>query len=406
VNISFLIAKRYLSKQKGSFSSFIIKLAIVATALSVAVMIFAVCIVSGFKRVIKHKLYDFWGHAVVVPYTENPNNIMGFNTVELNEDFVKELKKNTDVRSINPFIVTPAILQANDEMEGIRLKGIDHTYNLNTAAQLEGKAIQYNDSTYAKELVISQATAKKMHLKTGDDLLLYFVDQGVSTPRVRKLKVVGIYHTGLEDIDEFLVFCDLRLLQHMNGWASNQINGYQVQLSDLQLIPSFAEKIYNNSDFTVQTIEDTFPGIIDWLNVQNTSVTILIVIMGIVAMISMGAALIILIVERASVTGLLKALGLTNTAIERTFLYIALLIGIVGVVIGNVFAITCCFIQQKWNIMPLDETIYFMKSVPIHIEWIDIIIIDVATIFVSIICMYLPTRYVRNQLPAKVLRFK
>jgi lipoprotein-releasing system permease protein len=236
--------------------------------------------------------------------------------------------------------------------------------------------------------------------------LLYFLETGSTLPRIRKLKVVGIYHTGMEDVDQYLAICDIRLLQHINNWSPKQINGYQIVAKDEKNTEAIADRIFKNSDLTSQTIGDSFPGIIDWLNVQDLTVRILLVIMSIVATISMGAALLILIVERANITGLLKALGLNNSATQKIFLYIALLTGTLGVLFGNLFAIGICIAQQKFGFLKMNEATYFMDTVPMELNFWYIFLVDIATLVVTVLCMWLPTLYVRRMQPAKVLQFK
>lgn len=406
VNLSYLIARRYLVKQKGAFSSFIIKLAIVATALSVAVMIMSVCVVGGFKTTIREKIYSFWGNVLVVPFNDNPAQIISPNPIKYDAHLLKTIQSNPLVESVSPFIVRPAILQNDGQMEGLKLKGISAEYAYSSKLNIDGKKIAFTDSNYSKEVILSQATAKKLRLKIGNNVLFYFLESGASLPRIRKLQIVGIYHTGMEDVDQFLALCDIRLLQQINNWESNEINGYQIETKNEVDATLIAEQIFQNSDLSTQTIADTFPGIMDWLNIQDLSVRILLVIMSIVAIISLAAALLILIVERARITGVLKALGMTNGATQKIFLYIALLTGGLGVLFGNIFALAICFAQQRFGFLKLDEATYFMNTVPIQINFGYILLIDLVTLIISVLCMWLPTLYVRRMQPAKVLQFK
>lgn len=406
MNLPLLIARRYLVKQKGAFSSFIIKLAILATALSVAVMILSVCVIGGFKTVIRDKIYSFWGHVLVVPFNDNPANIISPNPILYNDTLMRMMQSDPQIENVFMFVVRPAILQSKGQMEGLRLKGVDSTYRFHNSLNLSGARIQYNDSDYSREVVLSRTTANKLQLNIGDDVLFYFLETGSTTPRIRKLKVAGIYHTGMEDVDQYLAICDIRLLQHINNWTSGQINGYQIVARDEAFTADITNRIYNNTELTAQTISDSFPGIMDWLNVQDLSVRILLIIMSIVATISMGAALIILIVERASITGVLKALGLNNNATQKIFLYIALLTGSLGVFFGNVLAIAICLAQQKFGFLKMEEANYFMDTVPMQLNFRYILVVDVATILITILCMWLPTIYVRRIQPAKVLQFK
>lgn len=406
MNLPFFIASRYLAKQKGAFSAFIIKLAIVATALSVAVMVLSVCFIGGFKTVIRDKLYSFWGHVLVVPYNNNPANIITPDPININTSQMKMMAQEPHVVSVSPFIVREAIVQFNGQMTGVRLKGVGEHFYFSKSLEFTGNKIDYNDTGYSKQIILSKTTAAQLNLKAGDTAMLYFLEAGSTLPRIRKVRVAGFYHTGMEDVDQYLGLCDIRLLQHINNWNRQQINGYQIQADDENNVPAIADKIFKSTDLSTQTLADSFPAIVDWLNIQNTSVRILLVIMSIVATISLAAALVILIVERATITGLLKALGLNNAGTQKIFLYLAALTGGLGVILGNIIALSVCLLQQRFGFLKMSEATYFMDKVPVQINVTYIVLIDVATLLLSVLCMWLPTLYVRRVQPAKVLQFK
>jgi lipoprotein-releasing system permease protein len=369
-------------------------------------MILSVCVIGGFKSVIREKIFSFWGHVLVVPFNDNPSSIISSKPIQYSDSVMNLIRQDPQVASVSQFVVRPAIVQSNGQMEGLRLKGIAPDYRFPSSLQLRGGGIRFTDSNYAQQVILSRTTANKLLLNIGDDVLFYFLESGSISPRIRKLKVVGLYHTGMEDVDQYLAICDMRLLQHINNWTAQDINGYQVEAKNEAFTMAIADSVFNRTDLTAQTIEDSFPAIVDWLNVQNLSVSILLIIMGIVATISMGAALLILIVERASITGLLKALGLNNGDTQKIFLYIALLTGILGVLLGNILAIGICLAQQKFGFLQMNEATYFMNKVPMQLNLWYVLLIDVATIVITVLCMWLPTIYVRKIQPAKVLQFK
>ncbi len=379
---------------------------IIATSLSVAVMILSVCVVGGFKSVIRDKIYSFWGHVLVVPYNDNPANIIAEKPVSYSSSVVSMIQADANVKSVSMFALRPAILQFKGQMEGLKLKGISKDYTIPPSLNLKGKQLNYADTSYSREIIISKTTANKLFLHIGDDVLLYFLETGSTMPRIRKLKIAGLYHTGMEDVDQYFGICDIRLLQHINNWTADQINGYQITAKNEDFAPAIADRIFKNSELSTETITDIYPGIIDWLNVQDLTVRVLLIIMSIVATISLGAALLILIVERANITGLLKALGLNNGSTQKIFLYIALLTGGLGVLFGNIFAIGVCLAQQQYGFLKMTESTYFMDTVPMSLNIGYILLVDIATILITVICMWLPTLYVRRMQPAKVLQFK
>jgi lipoprotein-releasing system permease protein len=408
LNLSFFIARRYLAKQKGAFSSFIIKLAIVATALSVAVMIVAVAIVTGFNHAITEKLYGFMGHVHVVPYDEtNSNSLTYSDPVYLDTALAAAMKKIPHVTAVSPFTERPVIVQAHGQMDGLALKGVNRDYHFLSGISFSGTPIDYTDTFYARQIILSKTTADRLNINIGDTVQLDFIEDGI--PRIRKVKVSGLYHSGMEEVDKLYGVCDIRLLQRMNNWTADSINGYQLDLDNEKYADTVANFIHYNlvsAPLEAYTTRDTYSSIFDWLDFQSLDGIILLIIMAIVSVINMGAILVILMVDRARMIGLLKALGMTFEATRNIFLSIAGLIGITGIALGNVFALTICWLQVRFGFLKLPEETYYMRFVPIKIVGWQVAVIDIATLLLCVIFMWLPALYIRRVQPARVLQFK
>ncbi len=408
LNLSFFIARRYLVKQKGAFSSFIIKLAIVATALSVMVMIVAMAIITGFKYSVSEKLYSFMGHVHVIPFDETKSNALTFaEPIYYNPRLVDSMRQIPHVTGVNPFAVRPVIVQAHGGMEGLQLKGVDKNYRFLSGITTSGKAIDYSDSTYAKQILLSKTTADRLNVNIGDTVQLNFVEEGI--PRIRRVKVSGLFHSGMEEVDKIYGICDLRMLQRINNWTADSINGYQVDLTDPGYADTVANYIHYNliqAPLEAYTTRENYAGIFDWLELTGINSTILLVIMAIVAIINMGAVLVILMVDRARMIGLLKALGMPFEGTRNIFLSIAGLIGAAGILLGNILALGLCRLQLKYGFITLPEETYYMKYVPVKVIWWQVALVDVTTLALCIFCMWLPALYIRRIQPAKVLQFK
>lgn len=408
MNLSFFIARRYLVKQKGTFSSFIIRLAIVATALSVAVMILSLAVVTGFKHAISEKLFGFMGHVQVRPFNEAATASVGFaQPITAQPALIARMQQISEVVAVTPYAVRPVILQAHGLLEGVQLKGVDSKYRFRAGITTAGNPINYSDSQYAKEIILSRTTADKLNAKPGDTIQLNFIDNNI--PRIRRVRVAGTYHSGMEDMDKYYAVCDLRLLQRINNWGDSSINGYQLDLSD----PSYADTVaayihYNliNAPLAVYTTVDTYTFIFDWIELQGVNSAILIAIMAIVAIINLGAALLIIIVDRAAMIGLLKALGMPFETTRAVFLSIAAIVGGAGIFFGNILAIGICYLQLHYGFLKLPEDSYYMRYVPVKIVWWQVAVVDLLTLVLCVFCMWLPTLYIRRIHPAKVLQFK
>lgn len=408
MNLSFFIARRYLVKQKGTFSSFIIKLAIVATALSVAVMILAMAVVTGFNYAISDKLFSFMGHVQVIPYNETRSSSLTFSDpVYLDPALVAGIRKVPHVVAVSPFAVRPVIIQARGQLEGLQLKGVNKEYRFRTGITSAGAPIDYSDTDYARQVILSRTTAERLNVNAGDTVQLNFLDGDI--PRIRRVRVSGTYHSGMEEMDKFYGICDIRLLQRINNWPADSINGYQVDLDDPAYADTVSAFIHYNliaAPLASYTTTENYSFIFDWLKLQGLNGTILLVIMAIVAIINMGAVLVILIVDRATMIGLLKALGMPFETTRNIFLCISALIGGAGILLGNVAALIICWLQWHFGFLRLPESSYYMRYVPLKIVWWQVAVIDIVTLVLCIFCMWLPTLYIRRVQPAKVLQFK
>lgn len=408
MNLPFFIAKRYLVKQKGAFSSFIIRLAIIATALSVATMIIAMAIMTGFSDSVSGKLFGFMGHVHVVPYDETRSSSLTFSEpIYLDRNLVAGIKKIPHVVSVAPFLEKPALVQSKGQMEGFVLKGVNKEYSFMEGISLEGNWISFADSSYAKQVLLSQSMANRLNVNIGDTVQLDFFEAGM--PRIRKVRVCGLYHSGMEEVDKMFGVCDMRLLQRINNWGADSVNGFQVNLDN----PAYADTVSNYIHYNLTrpplesyTLTQIYDFIYDWLRMQSVNSVILSVIMAIVAIINMGAILLILMVDRAKMIGLLKALGMPFDGTRNVFLYIAGLIAGSGIFAGNLFAFLLCWLQVRFGLLKLPEQQYYMSTVPVKIVWWHVAVIDVTTLVLCIFCMWLPTLYIRRIQPARVLQFR
>ncbi len=395
-------------RQKGRFSAFIVRLAIVATALSVAAMIASIAMISGFKHEIRDKLFSYWGHIIITPYSPSNASIISPDPIANDVKLTAAIADLEEVASIVPFAVRPAIVNANKQMEGIQLKGVDNLYDFES---INTVSIDFSDSNYSKEIILSETTLDRLNLKKGDDVLLYFLEKKAEYPRIRKVKIAGTFRTGMDDIDRRNAICDIRLLQNINQWQEHEVNGYQLTLKDESIADTVANRIFyqmlpSDSRLYPQTMQEIFPAIYDWLSLQDVNAVIALIIMAFVAIIDMIAALLILIVEQARLVGVLKTLGMTEGSLRKVFLYHASYIGIAGILLGNIIGIGLCVLQQQTGFLKLSEATYYMQYVPVRLVWWHPVLISLATLLICIVCMLLPTLYIKRILPAKVLQFK
>lgn len=372
-------------------------------------MVVSMAFITGFKYEIRQKLFSFWGHVHVTEFNPNASNLIAAAPIHLDPELLSTLRKIPHVRQVSAYAVRPAILQANGSMEGIKLKGITSDYKRSSRVDFKGSAIDFSDTSYSKEILLSEVTAARLNLQPGDELKLYFLEPGASAPRIRKVKLSGLFHTGMDEVDREFGVCDIRLLQRINNWSASDINGYQLDLDDASLsdtVANLAYERYLQPPLTANTMAEIYPNIFDWLQLQDINARIVLIIMALVAIINLAVALLILIVEQARTVGLLKALGMQQGDIRQVFLSHSVFIAAAGILLGTAIGVAMCFLQQQTGFLRLSEATYYMSQVPVRINWWYVLLIDLSTLVICILCMWLPSLYIRYIQPARVLQFK
>ena len=412
MKVASFIANRIAFNRQRSFSRFIIRLSIVATVISVAVMIVTLAFTNGFQETVSQKVFSFWGHIRVQYKQPLKASIAEEEQIEKNDTIAKAIQQNQNVVSIHPFATKYAILKTKEEMEGVLMKGLDSSYDFGHLRQFikQGRWLHFNDTTYSREIIISSYTANELKLKLDDKVVIYFIRPDGSL-RPDKLSIVGIYKTGIEDYDKTFAIGDIRLIQRLNGWKQNEIGGYEIFLKDYHQMQKVSDELYYNiekfpTEWDTQTIKDLYPNIFDWLSMQDITRNVLIGFMIVVAVINLITCLIILVLERIRMVGILKALGARNWTVQKIFLQHSTLITIVGIIGGALFGIGLCWLQQLTGFIKLDEEAYYMSEAAVKIIWWQVALICCGTLFISFLVLMIPSFIVQRVRPVKAIQFR
>lgn len=405
MNLEFFIARRLMKGNTGSFSSPIIRIAIIAVALGLAVMIIAVAIVTGFQKEIRDKVIGFGGHIQISHFDEN----FSFEStpIELDTALIQSIRNINGVRHIQVFANKPGIIRTEEDIQGVVLKGIDKGFDWSFFKDklVEGNTLQLTDTALSNSLLISKKTASLLKLRTGDDVRMYFIIDNFV--RARRFVVEGIYETGLEEFDEMFVLCDIGHIRRLNAWNPGQVAGYEILVNNLDHIDDVISGIHNLLPYNLNavTIKELYPQIFDWLQLQDMNVIIVLTLMVLVAVITMISALLIIILERTNTIGTLKALGYENWNIRKVFLIIAGNIAVKGILWGNTAGLALAFIQKHYGIIKLSQESYYVSVVPIEVSLLHVLLLNFGTLIISIVILLLPSAIISGISPVKTIRF-
>jgi lipoprotein-releasing system permease protein len=413
VNLPYFIAQRLIKgRSKGtSFSRPINVIAVIGISLGLAVMILAVAILTGFKQQIQEKVVGFGSHIQIV----NNDLNYSFETTPISEgqDFIPKIKKIPGIKHIQVFATKAGIIKTADEIQGAVLKGVgsDFDWDYFSSCMVDGKVFTINDTARTDMVIISKKISDMLRLRTGDSFAMHFVQD---PPRQRKFTISGIYETSLEEFDKIYVFCDIGHIKRLNGWNDDQVSGFEVFIDDFDRLEEMTmavsdavgyEIAEDKENFKVTNIRKKYPQIFDWLNFQDVNVIIIILLMLIVAGFNMISGILILILEKTNMIGVLKALGSDDITIRRVFLYqAAYLIG-KGLFWGNIIGIGLAFIQLKTGLVTLDPSSYYIKTVPVNLDLIHILLLNAGTMAAIIIMLLVPSKLISRITPVKAIRY-
>ena len=432
MNLSFFIARKLAFSGEKSFSRLIIRIAIAAVALSVAVMIAATALISGFKYEISRKIFEFWGHIHIsdtayslsfepkpirteqdfYPSLDTirhikygmPKTVLGVET-----EGEKMVDSHGGIDHIQVFAHKPGIIRTKTAMEGILLKGIGKDFaweHLKPYLQ-EGRIIEMPDSAASRDIIISRQTADRLNVKVGDKFIIHFVKGHDQLKRL--FQVCGIYKTGLEEYDRKFALCDIRQVQELLGWQPNEVAGFEIWLDDLRDLKLYNTYIYQEvlpPDLLSVSIQEKFPAIFEWLQLQDSNEIVVLSLMLAVAIVNMITALLVLVLERTQMIGLLKAMGENNRKIRQIFLYYAAVIMALGIFWGNLIGLGFCFLQDKFHFITMKEADYYLSYAPIRIEWLSVIGINIGTLLLTLLFLLLPSMVIARVSPVKAITFK
>jgi lipoprotein-releasing system permease protein len=416
MNTELFISNRlFFDKSNQQFlSKKIIRIALFGIALGLAVMIVSVAVITGFKTEIRNKVIGFGSHIQIINF--DSRNSYEIPPISQNQPFLGKLKTINNIENIQVFATKPGMIKTDESIQGIVFKGVDPNYNWSFFQKnlVDGQIPQLNDTNRINEILLSENVSRLLKLKTGDSAVLYFINENEVTPRMLQLKVCGIYRTSLEEFDDLFIIGDIKHVQRLNDWQNDEISGFEVIVSDFKKIDLIEWEIRNlvvdysqdnSAILRTESITRQYPQIFDWLSILDMNVWVILFLMVMVAGFNMISALLVLILERSTMIGVLKALGSPNWSIRKVFLYLSVFLTSRGMLWGNAIGIAIILLQKLFHIIKLNPATYYVDVVPVNFNIVHILFLNIGCIAITTLMLVIPSYLVSKISPDKSIRF-
>lgn len=400
------LAHRILRDKGNKFSKPIIRLSVFGVALGVVIMLIAIGVTAGYKQVIEDKVVTMGQHIRISHYDRNYSYEQI--PITLNDTLLQDIHRCPEVVSIQPYATKVGIIKTADQVEGVVLKGVNYSFDGRHFAHnlLEGDTLQFNDTVAGNQIILSKRLADKLQIKVGDKVRTYFVQD---PPRQRSFTLVGIYETGLPEYDSKFALVDLRHVQKLNDWDSNQVSGVEVLTRDYRLIDQVGEQLHHQIDINLkaETVKQIYPEIFDWIALFDTNVSVLLIITTCVCMITMMSIFFIIILEQTRLIGILKTMGMKTKHVVQTFLVVAGNTLLKGLLVGNVIGLGLGWLQQKTHLIKLNPDTYYVNYVPIKFEILEVLLLNLGIFAACMLVLVVPAWIISKKIsPVKAVQFE
>jgi lipoprotein-releasing system permease protein len=410
LNLEHFIAKRLITAKdhKSSISAPIIKIAIAAIAIGIVMMIVSIATGIGLQQKIRQKVSAFNGHIIISNFNGNESD-GSIGPVSTNQKFYPKFNAVEGINHIQAVATKLGIIRTETDFEGITFKGVGKDYKWEYLEEylIDGRLPKLK-SNLNEEVLISQYLANRLKLKLNDSFNTFFLNEGDSKlPKSRRFKIVGIYNSGFQEFDAAFIIGDIRHIQRLNKWNSNQVGLFEIFVDDFTKIDEKGKQVYKEipSTLNAQTIVEKYYYIFDWLKLFDFNIIVILIIMIIVSTINMVVALLVLILERTQMIGILKSLGSDNWSIRKIFLYNSLYLILRGLFWGNTIGIGLLLIQKKFEIIKLNPESYYVNVAPVEINILYILALNIGTVLVCLLVLLIPSYLITKISPAKTIRF-
>ena len=384
------LASRILSykRYKNTISSPIIKISILSIIIAIIVINFSVSIGFGIQNEIRDKFITISGDYYISNFKNE--SFSTFHPIDLN-NIDNQFFNSKNFSEINKVVYNPGIIPVNNTFLDIVFKGID-----NNSFRSINQFVKNKDliNIEVSEVLVSDILAKKLNVKKGDYIkFLFFKDQNSKIPLVRNLKVLELYNSSISEFDSKLVFGNIKQSQLINKWNDNFTGGLEVYIEKNDLKKQDLDFLFSSipPDYDVQKISERFPEIFNWIKLFDTNIYLIVILMIAVGGINMITALLVTVLDKTKLIARLKILGANNSSIRTIFMINGFFMIMKGIIWGNIISLSLMIIQKRFSLVRLDPMTYYSDHVPVEIDPIKILLINLVVIVISMLMLLIPS---------------
>ena len=409
----FYIARRLSNRRDGNKAGVMERVATIATAVSLAVVIVTLSVVVGFKEELNAKISGSVSDVVIT--APESRGVVSSRAIKRNET-IEQLLADEHIERYSVYRSKEGVVKSDENIVGVLLKGIDSLYNLDFYREslTAGELPRLTGDPRSKDILMSQSIARKMDAEVGDRVEMVFIDANGSVLRDR-FAISGIYRTGVDALDNAYIITDIRNVARLYEGNDQLITGYEVWLKEGVDREAMASDYNDNRldiylmegiDTYAFAIDDIFYEVFSWLATHDVNAVVIVVIMIIVALLNMTTALLIIVFERKRMIGELRALGMRRRSIIEVFLYRAMFIVVRGVAWGAVVGIAIALAEHYFHLIPLSAEEYMLDAVPAALCWGWWVVAIAASIIITYVVMLLPAAFSARISPSETMRYE
>ena len=393
---------------KNTVSSPIIKISVFSIIIGIVMMIISVSSSVGLQKTIESKISSFFGHISISNF-ENNTSFSSISPISLSLDY-KKLHNNSEIIHVQNVAYKSGLIVNKNSFEGVVFKGISSDFNWSSFSKYirKGKILTINE-TVSNQVIISEYLSKKLSLDLNDKFkATFFKPNSSSIPNERIFEVCGIFSSGLIEFDETYFIGDIKHIQKMNKWNSNQFGNVEIFLKNYSQLENVSNQLYKktSAEINVLSIVNRFPEIFNWMALFDINVLLIIIIMILVGGINMITALLVTVLEKTSIIGVLKTLGSSNKSMRTIFLINGAYLISLGLVIGNFIALGLIFIQNYTGFIKLDPDTYYVSELPFDFNLMTLLILNISVLLFCFSMLIIPSFIISKISPSESIKIK